>query len=529
MSTLNGDSPPRGWAIASLCDIAEINPRSPDRVPNDDDLVSFVPMAAVETMSGRLNARDLREWKAVKKGFTRFQEGDVLFAKITPCMENGKVALASGLHAGIGAGSTEFHVLRPTRAAEAKFLMYYVLQEQFRKDARAKMTGTAGQLRVPASFMEERVFALPPVSEQRRIVGAVESYLTKLDVAVAALERVRANLKRYRASVLKAAVEGRLVPTEAELARSEGRDFEPASVLLDRILAERRLRWEESELARMKAAGNPPKDDRWKSNYEEPAALDTSTLPQLPEGWCWARADQLSEFITKGTTPRSSVLTPGHGDVPFIKVYNLTFDGSLDFRIAPTFIPKDVHVGELARSIVVPGDVLMNIVGPPLGKVSIVPVSYPTWNINQAIVRFRCVRGFANTFLTVVLRNESVVRWAIRRAKATAGQFNLTLEICRALPIPLAPESEQLRIVTEVSRLLSVSDGVELETEASLRRCTRLRQSILKWAFEGKLVDQDPNDEPASVLLKRIRPESAAAAPPRKPKKHETRETEAAK
>jgi type I restriction enzyme S subunit len=255
MSALIGDSLPRGWAIALLSDTADINPRGPGCLPNDDDLVSFVPMAAVEAMSGRLSSHDLREWKMVKKGFTRFQEGDVLFAKITPCMENGKVALASHLHAGIGAGSTEFHVLRPTRAAEAKFLMYYVLQEQFRKDARAKMTGTAGQLRVPTGFLEERVLALPPVPEQRHIIGAIESYLTKLDASVAALGRVRANLNRYRASVLKAAVEGRLVPTEAELARNEGRPFEPASVLLDRILAERRHRWEESEHLRMKAAG----------------------------------------------------------------------------------------------------------------------------------------------------------------------------------------------------------------------------------------------------------------------------------
>ena len=108
------------------------------------------------------------------------------------------------------------------------------------------------------------------------------------DDAVATLERVRRNLTRYRASVLKAAVEGRLVPTEAKLARAEGRSYEPASVLLERILAERRRRWEEAELAKMKAKGKVPKDDKWKAKYVEPIAPDTSELPDLPEGWCWA-------------------------------------------------------------------------------------------------------------------------------------------------------------------------------------------------------------------------------------------------
>ena len=124
----------------------------------------------------------------------------------------------------------------------------------------------------------------PLVPEQRRIVDALESYFTRLDDAIATLERVQANLKRYRASVLKAAVEGRLVPTEAELARAEGRDYEPASVLLERILAERRRRWEEAELAKMKAKGKAPKDDKWKAKYEEPAAPDTTSCPSCRRG-----------------------------------------------------------------------------------------------------------------------------------------------------------------------------------------------------------------------------------------------------
>src|SRR5437773_2559854 len=129
-------------------------------------------------------------------------------------MENGKIAVARQLHGGVGAGSTEFHVVRPTAALSADLLLYYVLREDFRKAARAKMTGTAGQLRVPSSFFEAHSLPVPPLHEQYRIVEAIESYFTRLDAAVATLERMHGNLKRYRASVLKAAVEGRLVRTE---------------------------------------------------------------------------------------------------------------------------------------------------------------------------------------------------------------------------------------------------------------------------------------------------------------------------
>ena len=135
-------------------------------------------------------------------------------------------------------------------------------------------------------------------TEQRRIVEAIESYFTRLDDAVATLERVQRNLKRYRASVLKAAVEGRLVPTEAELARAEGRDYEPASALLERILAERRRRWHE--------AGG-------RGKYQEPVAPDTTDLPELPEGWCWASVDgcRRCSLATAGSpVPDRSVVSP---------------------------------------------------------------------------------------------------------------------------------------------------------------------------------------------------------------------------
>lgn len=193
---------PSGWIEAALPDVAEVNPPNPRELPEDDRVVSFIPMAAVGAGSGRLDSSDVRPWSHVRKGYTRFQDGDVLFAKITPCMENGKAAVARDLSNGVGAGSTEFHILRPTGALRAELLLHYLLQEEFRKSARAQMTGTAGQLRVPSRFLDEQTVPLPPLPEQHRIIAAIESFFTRLDDAVATLDRVQRNLKRYRASVL---------------------------------------------------------------------------------------------------------------------------------------------------------------------------------------------------------------------------------------------------------------------------------------------------------------------------------------
>ena len=365
-------------------------------------------------------------------------------------------------------------------------------------------------------------FPLAPTNEQVRVVEKIEELITKLDAGVEALHKSQAQLERYRLSVLKAAVTGELTNQWREAHQAE---LEPASELLSRILKERRERWEADQLKRMKAGGNTPENDDWKKKYIEPTGPDPSDLPKLPSRWIWTRAEQLCGFITKGTTPSAGKLFAASGDIPFIKVYNLTHVGVLDFSRAPTFVAYTTHTGELARSKVYPGDVLMNIVGPPLGKVSIVPNSYAEWNINQAVAVFRPMPSFDRRYLSFCLLTESIQSWAVRRAKATAGQFNLTLEICRDLPLPLPPLAEQERIDEELERLLSIADAMENTLAQSLKQAERMRQSILNQAFEGKLVPQDPNDEPAELLLERIKIErakreaekSAASKPDRGP------------
>ena len=157
--------------MARLGDICEINPRLPrDHGLKDNSEVSFVPMAAVTEVSGTIESATVRRYAEVKKGYTSFADGDVLFAKITPCMENGKAALACGLTGGRGFGSTEFHVLRARESVLPEWIYYFVRREPFRREAKRNFTGTAGQQRVPASFLQDTLVPVPSLEDQRRIV-----------------------------------------------------------------------------------------------------------------------------------------------------------------------------------------------------------------------------------------------------------------------------------------------------------------------------------------------------------------------
>ncbi|MDP3808650.1 MAG: restriction endonuclease subunit S [Hydrogenophaga sp.] len=388
----------------------------------------------------------------------------VLLCKINPRINRAWVVGSVTNHQKIA--STEWITFPPHPDVEPKFLANFLSQSKIRLYLAANASGVGGSLtRVKASTVEHLPLSLPSLAEQRRIVAEIEKQFSRLDEAVANLQRVKANLKRYKAAVLKAAVEGRLVETEASLAHREGRSYETGEQLLQRILQERPKQWTA------------------RGRYSEPPPAVCDGLPLLPEGWTWASIDQISDFVTKGTTPAAQKLFDDSGDVQFLKVYNLTFDGTLNHRHKPAFVSRETHIEELARSKVRPGDVLINIVGPPLGQVSVVPELLAEANINQAIARIRPIAPLGFQFIAMALMCDDVMRWAIRRGKTTAGQANLTLELIRGLPIPLPPLGEQIRVAAEVDRRLSILRGVEAEVDANLQRAQRLRQSTMAKAF----------------------------------------------
>ena len=180
-------------------DICTLNPKIKNDLPLES-LISFVPMSAVST-DGNIDLTDTLI-PSESKGYTLFQDGDILFAKITPCMENGKGAIAHGLLNGYGAGSTEFIVLRPnTDCVTAKWLYLYLSQRSFRWKCQQHMTGSAGQKRVPAKYLASCEIPIPIISEQERIVSKIEELFSKLDASVAELQTAKEKLKVYRQAV----------------------------------------------------------------------------------------------------------------------------------------------------------------------------------------------------------------------------------------------------------------------------------------------------------------------------------------
>ena len=174
----------------SLSQACLINPKKSElRLPSKDLLVSFVPMAAVDEQFGCIIDPETRPFDEVQKGFTYFREGDILFAKITPCMENGKAAIARGLVNGIGFGSTEFHILRPKEGVLPEWVYYFVRWNSFRAQAATRMTGSAGQQRVPVSFLEEKTIPIPSVEEQQRIIATLQEADSTRRTRVKAQER----------------------------------------------------------------------------------------------------------------------------------------------------------------------------------------------------------------------------------------------------------------------------------------------------------------------------------------------------
>ena len=290
------------------------------------------------------------------------------------------------------------------------------------------------------------------------------------------------NTKALRQKILDLAIHGKLVPQDP--------NDEPASVLLERIRAKKERLIKEGKIKK-------PKKSK--------AACDKPHYPfELPKGWEWCRLEDIA-YVASGSTPeKAAFVSEG---IPYIKMYNLR-NQEIDFDFKPQYIKEEVHNGKLQRSRTEVGDLIMNIVGPPLGKLALIPKSLPQANFNQAAVLIRPYlhKEIINVYLKAYLEEMSEINSI--STKGSAGQVNISLTQSQNMRIPLPPLQEQIRINNELRVWLTYVQQIENGRETLNLAIKQAKGKILDLAIHGKLVPQDPNDEPASELLKRINPKA---------------------
>ncbi len=492
------NAPPQHWTSASLGEIALLITKGSTPTTYGHNYKSAgIPFIRVENLAdGYIDGSSVTMFideaadETLKR--SRLCSGDVL---ISIAGTIGRIALVRDGNVPANINQALAIIRGTDRVLTPLFLMHFLrssaAHQRALKDARGGAMnnislGDVARLDVP----------IPPKPEQWRIVAEIEKQITRLEAGVGALKRVQANLKRYRAAVLKAAVEGRLVPTEAELARREGRSYEPASELLARLGVVTQPLLAVSGGAQ---AGVPVPPTARAKKLIAPGTTDS---PKLPEGWTWATFSQLIWYLRSGTSEtasrevtefpvlRSSAVRPGKID--FDDVNFLSEEQSTKRE---NYVRKgDLLITRLSGSVEYVGVCAFVATTPTK------PLQYP-----DRLFCGNIVHGIDAQFVVHCFQHKPIREVLERAAKSTAGHQRISMSDLRLLSFPLPPYFEQRRIVAEVERRLSVIDELEMQVEANLKRAERLREAILKRAFEGKLVPQDPRDEPASMLLERIK------------------------
>jgi type I restriction enzyme, S subunit len=485
---------PRGWAWARVEDI--LVPGSPvvyGILQPGPDTPGGVPYIRPTEIDGDvIQVGELRRTVptiAAKYKRSEVREGDVILTIVGTI---GKVAIVPDGLDGANITQSSSRLRADSRVLSSRYLAWTMRSPALRGQFDKLRLGTAVP-RLNIAHVRDLLVPIAPPSEQHRIVAKIEELFSDLDAGVAALERVRANLKRYRAAVLKAAVEGRLT----EEWRTRRPATEPAAKLLERILAERCAKWEQDQLRKFKEAGKtPPKG--WKEKYAQPLIVDADALSALPTGWTWATVDACAWEVTVGHVGPMKDRYQQTG-VPFLRSQNvrpLRYD-----REGLKYVPKDFHA-DLAKSRLLGGELLVVRSG-NVGETCVYPTDAGEANCSDLVIT-RLLDAMAAPYVAIFVSSPTGRRSVLGMQTGSAlPHFNVGA--MERSPIPVPPLAEQSEIVAEVDRRLSVADAAEKQVEHALLRAARLRQAILRRAFEGNLVEQDPTDEPVAALLEQIK------------------------
>ena len=477
---------PEGWITVKIENVTESNPKH-DKNLEDELEISFIPMSAVDEVTGTIKDYAIKPLGEIRKGYAHFANGDVIFAKITPCMENGKCAVANNLTNGIACGSTEFQVLRSNGIVLAEYLHRYLRQESYRKYAAQNMTGVVGQRRVPRQFLLDTEIPLPPLNEQRRIVSAIEQLTDRSNKARTALADIPKLIEQFRQSVLAAAFRGDLTADW----RDRNPDIEPASELLERI-----------KIDRLREAKSPKQIEKINEIYSYQESEDTKALPTH---WQYTSLEKLASSLDYGTSAKSS----SSGDVVVLRMGNLQ-GGEIDWGDLAYTSDKD----EIEKYNLQPNTVLFNRTNSPelVGKTSIYRGDLPAIFAGY-IIRINNVEELDPEYLNYCLNSDYARNYCWKVKTDGVSQSNINAQKLGKFEIPFCSLKEQKEVIGQIKRSFKIVEKIEKLYQENYSDLEQLDRSILAKAFRGELVPQDPSDEPAAVLLERIRAERETSTP----------------
>jgi len=341
---------------------------------------------------------------------------------------------------------------------------------------------------------------IAPYTEQRRIVSKIDELFSDIEAGERALARARTALARYRKSVLKAAVTGALTKDWREANKDK---LEPAEKLLARILDARRAAWEKTEFARLSARGQAPKDDGWRAKLKAPVDFWQLNGTTIPNEWVWASLDMLCWSSSYGTSTKCDYDFDGISvlRIPNVRGGSINYDDLKYAKAEADIDPSDLLAEGDLLVVRTNGSEAIIGIGAVIDKPPVKDAYFASYLIRFRLINQPSIRRWVN-----LVWQSDITRQQIRNHAATsAGQYNVSQSNLARFPIPVPPEEEQAEIVSRVAEAFSKADHVEAALDHQQRASKALRQSILKSAFEGRLVPQDPTDEPAAKLLERIK------------------------
>lgn len=493
---------PDNWQWTQLAQVGVINPRNDAEDSTD---ASFVPMPLIFAEYGRSNQHEVRPWSEIKKGFTHFADGDVGVAKITPCFENRKSTVFRNLTGGFGAGTTELHIIRPVLVLP-DYILLYLKTPYFIETGIQKMTGTAGQKRVPKDYFSFSPFPLPPLAEQHRIVAKVDELMKLCDVLEAAqakrekrrdrlvaatlhglnnsdsdsdaseqlpfkdsarfyfnhLPRLTTrpeHIQQLRHTILNLAVRGKLVPQDPK--------DEPASEVLRRIEAEKERLFCEGEI----------------KNQELLEPVDEGDMPfGIAYGWQVVRMGRLARKLGAGSTPLGGKTVYQNEGVPFLRSQNVHDDNLRLDDVA--LIPRTIH-NQMSGTHIQNDDILLNITGASIGRCALVPKGFSEGNVSQHVAIIRLFDPSIREFIHLSLISP-IYQKMIMDVQVGVSREGLSMQRLKMFPMVLPPLAEQHRIVEKVDELMALCNEMESRIATNTTTSQNFLEATLQETLNGK-------------------------------------------